>query len=78
MAYDRARLKFCKVYADVSKLGGNVPRPPGAWLAVVTTEILLAPGYTWKSHNADKAGIVVIAILDVAHQWRQIVQVGVH
>ena len=40
----------------------------------VTTEILLAPGYTLEVlADTDKARIVVIAILDVAHQWRQII-----
>ena len=74
MAYDRAGLEFVRFTPMLANLVSNVPRPPGAWLAVVTTEILLAPGYTWKSLlNADKAGIVVIAILDVAHQWRQVV-----
>ena len=51
------------------QLVSNVPRPPGAWLAVVTTEIFISPWvYMEVLADADKARIVVIAILDITHQ----------
>ena len=55
----------------------NVPRPPGAWLVVDYHGDFISPWvYMEVLANADKAGIVVIAVLDIAHQWRQIVEVG--
>ena len=67
MSYDRAGLKFCKVYTDVSKFGEQCTKATrcmtcsgynrdfiGSWVYV---EVLT---------NTDKARIVVVAILDVS------------
>ena len=74
MTYDRTGLEFCKVHTDISKLGEQCTKPAWSMACSRYYSDFIGPWvYVEILTNADNACIVVIAILDISQQWRQII-----
>ena len=67
MSYNRTGLEFCKVHTDISKLGEQCTKP--AWSMTCSgynRDFIGSWVYVEILTNADKARIVVIAVLDIS------------